>query len=113
MFFNVKQLVFQRINSSAYLEVDVETHLYYYIVATGAPVNVDTVDYKVEKASGRDTITVVDWTSVDISSVTDDTYDLPITVSGVTKTDPLTLTIKVKDTDGAYTFYKDNEVEAI
>lgn len=113
MFFNAKQLVFQRVSTSAYLEIGTETTLDYYIVDAGVPVTLNTVEYKIDKAEGRSMSSVVAWTSIDLSSVTGDIYSLPITITGVTQSDALVLTIKVTDSDNVETFYKDTEVAAI
>ena len=91
MFFNTKQIVFQRVSSSAYLEVDAETTLSYYIIDAGVEINLASVEYKLDKLSGRSTTQLIDWTALDISGVTDDIYDFPITVTGSVPTDNLTI----------------------
>lgn len=112
-FFNTKNVVIQRVSPTAYLEIDVETSLLYYIIDPGEQLSVSSVEYKIDKLTGRDTSNVIPWTTVVIVGITDDVYQIDTTISDVLVSDDLQLTIKVTDTDGIEYYHKDNEVSPI
>jgi len=115
MFFNKQIVNVQRTSPTACLEVDATTpsSLSYYIVDPTSQYTISALEYKLDKLSGRDTTNVIPWTSVDISGVTGDTYNIEISLTGVTSKDQLRLTLRTTDTDSVEFFYEDNEVEAI
>lgn len=113
MFFNTNQIVFQRIPSSVFLENGLSTDISYYIIDAGIEISLASVEFKVEKASGRDLQVLTAWTQVDITGVLDDIFTLPITVSGVNPTDTLMISIRATTSDGVEAFHKDTEVTVI
>lgn len=113
MFFNSKQITVQRVSPTAFLEAGISTTLDYYIIDPGQQFVVTTLEYKLDKLSGRDSTEILPWTTVDIIGVTDDIYSIGITASNITPSDTLSLTLKITDADGIEAFYKDNEVVAI
>lgn len=112
-FFNTKQVSFQRVSPTAYLEIGVETTLSYYIVDPGCSIDLLSVEYKIDKLSGRDSTNVIAWTALDLTGVTDDIYNIDVTLNNVTTSDTLSLLIRTRDVDGVEAFYKDTEVTAI
>lgn len=112
-FFNTKHISLQRISPTPYLEIDRETTLVYYIIDPVQAINLASIEYKIDKVSGRDTTEVQGWTVLDITGITDDTYELDITVTGVTINDSLRLLIRCTDVDGIESFHEDTEVTPI
>jgi len=109
MFFNYTQPVFRRLVDNAYLESGVSSALSYYVVGSTTDLQVASIEFKLEKQSGRDTTTLVAWTSVDISTATGGVYSIPVTATG-SSTDSLLLTLRVTLDTGSEFFLTDNEV---
>ena len=113
MFFNTKHISLQRISPSPYLEIGVETSLVYYIIDPVQAINLASIEYKIDKLSGRDTTVVQAWTTLDITGVTDDTYTFDITLTGVAVNDNLRLLLRCTDSDGIESYHEDTEVTPI
>ena len=114
-FFNTKLFTLQRVSPSLYLEIDVATTIAYYIIDQGQPINLSSVEYKIDKLSGRDTTSVIPWTVINIVGVTDDIYEFDVTLpsTSVIASDNLSLIIKCTDADGEEFYHKDTEVSPI
>ena len=115
MFFNATQITLLRVSPTALLELDVATTLAYYIIDPGNPLTIASLEYKVDKLSGRSTTQVTPWTTIDVVGVTDDTYTMEVTLPSATvsSTDSVLLTLKVVDDGGQEFYYKDSEVSPL
>ena len=113
MFINTKQMDFVRVSPEAILELETPTPLSYYIVDPIGISTIASIEYKIDKKSGRDNTSLVPWTSVVISEITDDIYELIATVSGVIGSDTIHLVMRVTDTDGTEMYHTDSEVSVI
>jgi len=114
-FFNTKQIALQRVSPSSYLEIDVETSISYYIIDPGNAIDLTSVEYKIDKLSGRATTNVIAWTVLNITGITDDIYQLDLTLpsASVSTSDSIQLVIKATDADGMEYYHKDTEVTPI
>jgi len=115
MFFNIKQLALQRVSPSSYLEIGVATSLSYYLVDPALPLSLASLEYKIDKLSGRDATNLIPWTTISIDGVTDDTYTFDVTLSGdaVNTSDTIVIVFKATDTDDMEYYIKDTEVVPI
>ena len=112
-FFNTKQVETLRISPTQYLEIGIETSLLYYIIDPGEPLDIASIEYKIDKLTGRDTENIIPWTSVVIAGVTDSVYQMGVTLTSIEPADNIQLTLKVTDADGIEYYHIDTEVTPI
>jgi len=84
----------------------------YYITDPVNQLVINTLEYKIDKMSGRDTTVLVPWTAIDTVGVTDDMYAFDVTIDA-NPTDNIQITIKVTDDENVEYYHKDSEVSVI
>jgi len=108
-----KRIVVKSVNSSLFLELDIATTLSFYIIERNQSTELATIDYQVEKVSGRDSTILTTWTSVSLVDVEDHIYSFDYTVTNVTASDKLSLRFKVVDIDGLESFIELNDFKIV
>ena len=108
-----KRIVVKSVNSSLFLELGIATTLSFYIIERNQNTTLSTIDYQVEKISGRDTTILTTWTSVSLVDVDDHIYSFDYTVTGVTTSDKLLIRFKVVDEDGLESFVELNDFKVV
>lgn len=108
-----RMLLVNSTTSQIFLQIDNSTTLSFYIKEFANDTVIQSIDYKVEKVSGRTTTLITDWTSVSITDVSDSIYSFDYTLSGVSTTDNVQLVFKVIDADGIEYFKTINNISVI
>jgi len=113
MFFDTRNFQFIRHNRTAKLEVGASTSLLYSLYNPATTATVDTVQFKLDKQSGRSKSSVIGWTDATALGTPMYQLDLDVPADSIKDTDNLLLTIKITETDGLESFLEDSEVQAV
>lgn len=108
-----KRVILNSVNSDIALEVDAAITLAFFIYERNQGTELASIDYQLEKTSGRTSSVVQAWTSVSLVGVEDDVYEFDVTASGVTAADKLLLRFKIIDVDGMEYFKEVNDITII
>lgn len=108
-----KKVVVKDITAKSCVQIDNATTLSFYIVERTQDTPITSIDYQVEKISGRTSEVLTTWTGVSLAYVEDDIYEFDYTVTGVTTSDKILLRFKVVDADGLEYFVDLNDIEIV
>lgn len=108
-----KRVVVKDISATSTLQIDNLTTLSFYIVERIHETAISSIDYQVEKVSGRATTVLTAWTPVSEIGVEDDIYSFDYLLTGVTTSDHVQIRFKIIDEDGAEYFRTIKSIEIV
>ena len=108
-----KRVVVKNIAANNHVQIDTATTLSFYIRERAQETELTSVEYQVEKISGRSSEVLTSWTSISLIDVDNDIYTFDYSVTGVTTTDKLLFRFKVIDVEGMEYFIDVNNITII
>lgn len=101
-FGSYKRVVVKDISATSTLQLDAETTLSFYIVERVHETPISTIEYQVEKVSGRSTTIIDTWTSISKAGVQNNVYNFDYTLLGTAASisDNIQIRFKIVDYDG-------------
>ena len=99
-----KRVIVKSVSDNRHVQIDNATTLSFYIAERVQNTTITSIDYQVEKITGRSSEVLTPWTSVSMVDVSNDLYEFDYTVVSVTDTDKLKFRFKIIDVDGLESF---------
>jgi len=108
-----KRVIVKNIAANNYVQIDNATTLSFYIVERNQDTDLASIDYQVEKISGRTSDVLDAWSSISMADVDNGIYNFDYTVAAVTINDKISFKFKVIDVDGQEFFLTINDIKII
>ena len=108
-----KRVIVKNIAANNYVQIDNATTLSFYIVERNQDTDLTSIEYQVEKISGRASEILDTWSSISMTDVDNSIYNFDYTVTAVTVNDKISFKFKVIDIDGQEFFLTINDIKII
>jgi len=108
-----KRVVVKNIAANNYVQIDNATTLSFYIVERNQDIELTSIEYQVEKISGRSSEVLDAWSSISMIDVDDSIYNFDYTITSVTANDKISFKFKIIDVDGQEFFLTVNDIKII